>query len=145
MSGRFGSKIGGVLSADVAVPEPERALRFFRLAPTTGARALWRDDLMNSHRLPVIGLGARAEAYAGLPLQWMPHIRVADVAASVANAGAAGAFGPARRVSRPRLGRAPAIARMPVGLQPGLRTAQFLGLRSPSPAPACSAAGRSGG
>lgn len=38
---------------------------------------------MNNLGIPIIGLGARNEAHAQLPLQWMPHIQVADVAASV--------------------------------------------------------------
>lgn len=38
---------------------------------------------MNSAGIPVIGLGMASPDYAKLPLQWMPHIQVADVAASV--------------------------------------------------------------
>ena len=41
---------------------------------------------MNSRGMPIIGLGARSAEYADLPLQWMPHIQVADVAASVERA-----------------------------------------------------------
>jgi len=33
--------------------------------------------------MPVIGLGARIAEYTHLPLRWMPHIQVADMAASV--------------------------------------------------------------
>jgi hypothetical protein len=36
--------------------------------------------------MPIIGLGALSAEYAQLPLQWMPHIQVADVAASVQRA-----------------------------------------------------------
>jgi predicted enzyme related to lactoylglutathione lyase len=36
--------------------------------------------------MPVIGLGSRSAEYADLPLQWMPHIQVADVATSVKRA-----------------------------------------------------------
>ena len=38
---------------------------------------------MNNLGMPIIGLGALTKEYAHLPLQWMPHIQVADVAASV--------------------------------------------------------------
>jgi predicted enzyme related to lactoylglutathione lyase len=38
---------------------------------------------MNNLGMPIIGLGALIEEYAHLPLQWMPHVFVADVAASV--------------------------------------------------------------
>jgi hypothetical protein len=41
---------------------------------------------MNNLGIPIIGLGARNAEYAHLPLQWMPHIQVADVAASVKRA-----------------------------------------------------------
>lgn len=75
---------GGVLSADIAVPDHERELAFYSKILTTGDAPLWRDDLMNNLGIPVIGLGARTPEYDALPLQWMPHIQVADVAASVA-------------------------------------------------------------
>jgi len=78
--------IGGVLSADIAVPEHEREVRFYARVLTTGDNPLWREDLMNSLGTPIIGLGARIPEYAGLPLQWMPHIQVADVAASAKRA-----------------------------------------------------------
>lgn len=83
---RLTPRVGAVLSADVAVPEHERELRFYARVLTTGEQPLWRDDLMNSAGLPVIGLGAQSDAYACLPLQWMPHVQVADVAASVERA-----------------------------------------------------------
>ena len=54
---------------------------------STGTNPLWREaDLMNNLGFPVIGLGARSPEYADLPLQWMPHIQVADVGASVERA-----------------------------------------------------------
>jgi predicted enzyme related to lactoylglutathione lyase len=79
-------RVGGVLSADIAVPEHEREVRFYSRVLTTGANPLWREDLTNNRGVPIIGLGARSAEYAHLPLQWMPHIQVADVAASVAGA-----------------------------------------------------------
>ncbi len=86
MNTLFLPRVGGVLSADIAVPEHERELRFYGRVLTTGENPLWRDDLMNNEGQPVIGLGARSPEYADLPLQWMPHIQVADVAASVQRA-----------------------------------------------------------
>jgi predicted enzyme related to lactoylglutathione lyase len=41
---------------------------------------------MNSLGIPIIGLGAREETYGDFPLQWMPHIQVADVATSAQRA-----------------------------------------------------------
>jgi len=79
-------RVGGVLSADIAVPEHERELRFYARVLGTGEHPLWREDLMNNRGMPIIGLGARSPEYADLPLQWMPHIQVADVAASVERA-----------------------------------------------------------
>ena len=38
---------------------------------------------MNNLGMPIIGLGARSVEFAHLPVQWMPHIQVADVASSV--------------------------------------------------------------
>lgn len=75
-----------MLSADIAVPEHEREMRFYARVLGTGAAPLWREDLMNNHGTPVIGLGARSAEHAELPLQWMPHVLVADVAASVERA-----------------------------------------------------------
>ena len=80
------SGVGSVTSADIAVPEHERELRFYSSVLTTGEHPLWRDDLMSSDGIPIIGLGARVPEYADLPLQWMPHIQVADVAASAKRA-----------------------------------------------------------
>lgn len=63
------------------------ALRFYAQVLSTGPDPLWRaDNLMNNLGMPVIGLGARSADTAHLPLQWMPHIQVADVAASVQHA-----------------------------------------------------------
>jgi predicted enzyme related to lactoylglutathione lyase len=74
------------MSADIAVPEHERELRFYSRVLTTGDRPLWRENLMNSEGIPIIGLGERHPTYANLPLQWMPHIQVANIAASVEQA-----------------------------------------------------------
>jgi len=79
-------RVGGILSADIAVPEHEREVLFYSRVLTTGENPLWREDLMNNRGIPIIGLGARSAEYADLPLQWMPHIQVADVAASVKRA-----------------------------------------------------------
>jgi uncharacterized protein len=86
MSGPFASRVGGILSADIAVPDHEREVRFYSRVLGTGENPLWRDDLMNNLGMPIIGLGARTAELGHLPLQWMPHIQVADVAASVARA-----------------------------------------------------------
>lgn len=86
MSDPFVPKVGGILSADIAVPEHEREVRFYSRVLSTGEKPLWREDLMNNRGTPIIGLGARIPEYADLPLQWMPHIQVADVAASAARA-----------------------------------------------------------
>lgn len=86
MTNPFQPRIGGTLSADIAVPEHERVTRFYVNVLTTGEKPLWREDLMNNLGMPVIGLGKRSEEYAMLPLQWMPHIQVEDVAKSVERA-----------------------------------------------------------
>jgi len=86
MRNPFVHGVGGVLSADIAVPDHERELAFYSKILTTGDAPLWRDDLMNNLGTPVIGLGARTLEYNTLPLQWMPHFQVADVATSVARA-----------------------------------------------------------
>ena len=86
MRDAFTPRVGGILSADIAVPEHEREVRFYSRVLSTGESPLWREDLMNNLGMPVIGLGPRSEDYAHLPLQWMPHIQVADVAASVERA-----------------------------------------------------------
>lgn len=87
MSELFVPRVGAVLSADIAVPEYEREVRFYSRVLSTGQNPLWREqDLMNNLGIPIIGLGARSAEYAHLPLQWMPHIQVADVAANVQRA-----------------------------------------------------------
>jgi uncharacterized protein len=83
MSDRFVPQVGAVFSADIAVPDHEREVRFYSRVLSTGENPLWREeDLMNNLGMPIIGLGAQSPEYADLPLQWMPHIQVADVAAS---------------------------------------------------------------
>lgn len=79
----FANGVGGVLSADIAVPDHERELGFYSTILTTGDAPLWREDLTNNQGTPIIGLGARTPEYDALPLQWMPHFQVADVAGSV--------------------------------------------------------------
>jgi predicted enzyme related to lactoylglutathione lyase len=87
VSDHFVPRLGAVFSADIAVPEHEREVRFYSRVLTTGDNPLWREvGLMNNLGMPIIGLGARSAEYAHLPLQWMPHIQVADVAASVQHA-----------------------------------------------------------
>ncbi len=86
----FVPRIGVVLSADIAVPEHARELAFYASVLGTGSPPLWREDLSNNLGLPVIGLGERNSSHERLPLQWMPHIHVADVARSAARAVAAG-------------------------------------------------------
>ncbi len=80
----FAPCVGAVFSADIAVPEHAHAVRFYSRVLSTGETPLWREaDLMNNLGIPIIGLGARTPEYAHLPVQWMPHIQVADVALSV--------------------------------------------------------------
>ena len=86
MSDPFVPRVGGILSADIAVPEHEREVRFYSQVLSTGEAPLWREDLMNNRGSPIIGLGARVPEYEHLPLQWMPHIQVADVAVSAQRA-----------------------------------------------------------
>jgi predicted enzyme related to lactoylglutathione lyase len=81
----FAYGVGGVVSADIAVPDHERELGFYSSILTTGDAPLWRDDLTNNRGTPIIGIGARIPEYSALPLQWMPHFQVADVAASAAS------------------------------------------------------------
>jgi len=84
VTNHFVPRVGAVFSADIAVPEHEREVRFYSRVLTTGDNPLWREaGLLNNLGRPIIGLGARSAEYAHLPLQWMPHIQVADVAASV--------------------------------------------------------------
>ena len=74
MSNPFAPGVGGILSADIAVPEHDRELSFYSRVLTTGENPLWRDDLTNNRGMPIIGLGARSAEYEKLPLQWFPHI-----------------------------------------------------------------------
>lgn len=83
MSFPFVPQIGAVLSADIAVPEHARQVRFYSRVLSTGENPLWREDLLNNLGLPIIGLGEFNAQHSELPLQWMPHIQVADVRASV--------------------------------------------------------------
>ena len=83
MSAPFVPRVGGVLSADIAVPDHEREVHFYSRILSTGDSPLWRKDLTNNQGMPVIGLGERSTEYTHLPIQWMPHIQVSDVAASV--------------------------------------------------------------
>jgi predicted enzyme related to lactoylglutathione lyase len=86
MSDRFAPRVGAVFSADIAVPHHEREVRFYSRVLGTGDDPLWRQDLLNNLGLPIIGLGERSAEFAHLPLQWMPHIQVVDVAGSVQRA-----------------------------------------------------------
>ena len=60
MSTPFAPRVGGILSADIAVPEHERELRFYSRILTTGESPFWREDLMNNLGTPIVGLGAHA-------------------------------------------------------------------------------------
>ncbi len=86
----FQPGVGAVFSADIAAPEHEREVAFYARVLTTGTAPLWREDLLNNLGLPIIGLGAQSAEYSQLPLQWMPHIQVADVAVSARRAVTAG-------------------------------------------------------
>jgi len=83
---RFTPGVGAVFSADIAVPEHEREVRFYARVLCTGDAPLWREDLMSNVGVPIIGVGERTTEFAHLPLQWMPHIQVEDVAASLQRA-----------------------------------------------------------
>ena len=48
MRNAFARGVGGVLSADIAVPEHEQELSFYSQILTTGSAPLWRDDLTNN-------------------------------------------------------------------------------------------------
>ena len=87
MSDPFAPCVGAVLSADIAVPEHEREVRFYARVLSTGESPLWREeDLMNNLGMPIIGVGTRSAEYDHLPIQWMPHIQVGDLAAGVQRA-----------------------------------------------------------
>lgn len=83
---RFTPGVGAVFSADIAVPEHEREVRFYSRVLGTGGALLWREDLMSIAGLPIIGLGEHTAEFAHLPLHWMPHIQVEDVAVSLQRA-----------------------------------------------------------
>lgn len=82
---------GAVWSADIAVPEHDREQAFYASVLTTGGSPRWQADLLNNEGTPIIGLGPRSDEYDFLPLQWMPHIQVTDVGASVTAARDSGA------------------------------------------------------
>jgi len=83
VSAAFVPQAGAVFSADIAVPEHDWEVRFYSQVLSTGGNPLWREaDLMNNAGMPVIGLGPMNDEYRNLPLQWMPHIQVPDVARS---------------------------------------------------------------
>lgn len=88
MTHPFTPAVGAVHSADIAVPEHEREKQFYSRVLCTGANPRWliNHGLMNNLGMPIIGLGKRIPAYEGLPLQWMPHIQVADVGKSAQTA-----------------------------------------------------------
>lgn len=86
MSNPFTAQVGAVLSADIAVPDHEREMQFYSRVLRTSPNPPWREDLLNNLGLPIIGLGSADGENARLPLQWMPHIQVADVAESVRRA-----------------------------------------------------------
>ena len=58
---------GGVLSADIAVPEHQREVAFYSRILTTGENPLWREDLMNNMGMPIIGLGPPTSMVAAHP------------------------------------------------------------------------------
>jgi len=67
-------RIGAVFSADMAVPDHERVVRFYSRVLSTGEQPLWReDDLMNNLGMPIFGLGEMSGECAELPRQWMPQ------------------------------------------------------------------------
>ena len=86
MSNPFFFGVGGVVSTDIAVPNHPDELAFYAQVLTTGSEPHWQEDLMNAQGTPIIGLGERSAEWDMLPLQWMPHIQVEDVAESVAKA-----------------------------------------------------------
>jgi len=69
MSDPFVPRVGGILSADIAVPEHEREVNFYSRVLTTGENPLWRKDLLNNLGTPIIGLGASSPDYEN-PTVW---------------------------------------------------------------------------
>jgi hypothetical protein len=62
MNNPFVPRVGAVFSADIAVPEHGREVRFYSRVLSTGANPLWwEEDLMNNLGMPIIGLGALSE------------------------------------------------------------------------------------
>ena len=61
MSDPFVPRVGGVLSADIAVPDHEREVRFYSRVLGTGDTPLWREDLMNNLGIPIVGLGVSSK------------------------------------------------------------------------------------
>ena len=86
MQNLFIPRIGGILSADIAVPDFDQMVTFYAKILSTGKSPLWREDLMNNRGIPIIGLGPQSEEYSNLPHQWMPHIQVSNVAKSLKSA-----------------------------------------------------------
>jgi predicted enzyme related to lactoylglutathione lyase len=55
VSDHFTPRAGAVFSADIAVPEHERELRFYARVLSTGAEPPWRaEDLMNNLGMPIM-------------------------------------------------------------------------------------------
>ncbi len=90
MSNPFKPSVGVTMSADIAVPKHDKVVQFYAHVLSTGEQPLWQQDLMNNFGMPIIGIGAQSPEYAELPLQWMPHIQVANVDQSVTQAVALG-------------------------------------------------------
>lgn len=91
MTSPFATGHGTVLSADIAVADPELLRHFYARVLCTGTTPLWRAaDLHNALGLPIIGIGARTEAHGALPVQWMPHVQVPSVQQSVDRASSLG-------------------------------------------------------
>ena len=86
MNHPFKPRVGAVMSADIAIPRHADMVQFYGQILTTGDAPLWQADLMNNQGTPIIGLGPQSPDYAELPVAWMPHLQVADVAASVEQA-----------------------------------------------------------
>jgi len=60
VTNHFVPRVGAVFSADIAVPEHEREVRFYSRVLSTGEHPLWRAEvLMNNLGMPIIGLGAQ--------------------------------------------------------------------------------------
>ena len=64
MSDHFAPRVGGVLSADIAVPQHEREMRFYSRVLTTGETPFWREDLMNNQAPPSLAWARPARSMA---------------------------------------------------------------------------------